>query len=82
MIADKNEALNMLEENLGEEIARKEEEFEVDWKNFAKVQLEEQEQKLKSEWSEREERQLREIREARASTPPPPPPPPPRNSPR
>ena len=67
MVADKNEALSLLEENLGEEIARKEEEFENDWKNFNSQKLEEQEGKLKAEYAEREARLASELKESRES---------------
>ena len=42
---DKDEALKMLEDNFEEEMARKDEENEMNWKSFAASSVEEQGQK-------------------------------------
>ncbi len=62
---DKDEALKMLEDNFEEEMARKDEENEMNWKSFAASSVEEQGQKLKLEWDTREARLQDELRELR-----------------
>ena len=54
MLADKDEALKMLEDNFEEEMARKDEENELNWKSFAASSVEEQSLKLKGEAEARE----------------------------
>ena len=65
MLADKDEALKMLEDNFEEEMARKDEENERNWKSFAASSVEEQSAKLKGEAEAREARLTDELKETR-----------------
>ena len=65
MLADKDEALKMLEDNFEEEMARKDEENELNWKSFAASSVEEQSLKLKGEAEAREARLTDELKETR-----------------
>ena len=65
MMHAKDEALNMLEDNFGDEIKRKEEEIAAEWAEIMQRKLEEQSHEHKQETKQRESVHLEQLREAR-----------------
>ena len=65
MLTDKDNSLKMLEDNFEEEMQRKDEENEMNWKSFAASSVEEQSLKLKAEWDKKEVKLTDELKELR-----------------